>query len=423
MPTEPASPSRARRLLAFVAFAVLAVLAWHAVSLGMADHYAIRDPARALSWRSQHPEALIRRAEQLAADPAQAAAAQDHAKRALVANPLDGRPYRVLGELAEAAGDREGAVGLYRLAADRSPQDLKSRAWLLDHALATRDPVAAVDHLDALLRLNPSLMPRMLPILTGLASAPPALDPLADHLQRQPPWRTRMLVQVAQNAEDAGAIAPLFDRLRKAPGGLAPPELGAWLDRLAKDGQWGAAYLTWASQLSAERQRSLGNVFNGGFEWEPGIGGFDWRLGRISGARISRLGGEGVTGRVALRVAFEDQRVRFRHVSQLMALAPGRYRLQGRARPDNLRTERGLVWTVACAGDGAALGETAPLRGNGPWRDFEAEFVVPGQGCGGQWLTLVLPARIPAEQRIGGRAWFDDMKIVRMKTAEPVATK
>lgn len=423
MPTENAPPSRTRRLFPWVAFVLLAVLAWYALSLGMADHYAKSNPGRALAWRSQHPEALIRRAEQLAADPAQAAAARDHAQRALVANPLDGRPYRVLGEVAEAAGDRDRAVELYELAADRSPQDLKSRAWLLDHALATRDPVAAVDHLDALLRLNPSLMPRMLPILAGLASAPPALDPLAERLQRQPPWRTRMLVQVAQNAPDAGAIAPLFDRLRKAPGGLAPPELAAWLDRLAKDGQWGPAYLTWASQLSPERQRSLGNVFNGGFEWEPGVGGFDWRLGRIAGARVARIGGDGVSGRVALRVAFEDQRVRFRHVTQLMALAPGRYRLQGRARPDQLRTERGLVWTVACAGGGAELGRTEPLRGNGPWREFAVEFEVPALGCGGQWLSLVLPARIPAEQRIGGRAWFDDMKITRVKAPESNAAK
>jgi tetratricopeptide (TPR) repeat protein len=426
MPTEPPSQTRprARLVLAVVALGGVLVLGWQALSLGLADHYAATDPGRALAWHSQHPEALLRRAEQLASDPAQAAAAEAHARRALVANPLDGRAYRVLGQLADAAGDIDRAAGLYGLAADRSPQDLRARAWLLDHALASQDAAGAVDHLDALLRLNPNLLPRMLPVLNGLASTPPALEPLLARLARQPPWRTGMLVQLAQHAEDAGAVAPLFERLRSASGGLAPPELAAWLDRLAKDGQWGPAYLIWASQLDGERQRSLGNVFNGGFEWEPGQGGFDWRFGRIAGARIARLGGEGVTGRVALRVAFEDQRVRFKHVRQLLALAPGRYRLQGRARPDKLRSERGLVWSVACAdGEAPVLAETLPLRGNGPWREFEVAFEVPEQGCGGQWLALVLPARIPAEQRIVGRAWFDDMKIIRVREAEPGATK
>jgi len=40
--------------------------------------------------------------------------------------------------------------------------------------------------------------------------------------------------------------------------------------------------------------------------------------------------------------------------------------------------------------------------------------VVPGDKCGGQWLQLRLPARIPAEQRIGGVVWFDDLKIFRV---------
>jgi hypothetical protein len=48
-----------------------------------------------------------------------------------------------------------------------------------------------------------------------------------------------------------------------------------------------------------------------------------------------------------------------------------------------------------------------------PWRETDAAFEIPATGCGGQWLALVLPARIPAEQRIGGRAWFDSIRIRR----------
>jgi len=42
------------------------------------------------------------------------------------------------------------------------------------------------------------------------------------------------------------------------------------------------------------------------------------------------------------------------------------------------------------------------------------QFEVPTDKCGGQWLELQLPARIPAEQRIGGLVWFDDLKISRI---------
>jgi hypothetical protein len=42
---------------------------------------------------------------------------------------------------------------------------------------------------------------------------------------------------------------------------------------------------------------------------------------------------------------------------------------------------------------------------------------VPATDCAGQWLMLVSPARIAAEQRIGGRAWFDDLHVRRDDTA------
>ena len=42
-----------------------------------------------------------------------------------------------------------------------------------------------------------------------------------------------------------------------------------------------------------------------GVRWRSiGRRGFDWRFGRVPGARIERLGGAGVTGKAALRLAF-----------------------------------------------------------------------------------------------------------------------
>jgi len=48
-----------KKILLALVLAVLALLAWRALSLGMADHYARSDPERALSWRSDHPEARL----------------------------------------------------------------------------------------------------------------------------------------------------------------------------------------------------------------------------------------------------------------------------------------------------------------------------------------------------------------------------
>lgn len=413
------SSSRASGAWAALLLAALALAGWRVLGLGMADHYAELDPARALAWRPDHPEALLRAAQQLASDPAQADEATALARRAIAAHPLDGRGYRVLGVLADQRGDETQAALLLGIAAQRSPRDLLSQAWLLDYHLAAGRVGPALQHLDFLLRFDPSLTAGFEPLMLALALEPQAQPVLAERLARRPPWRTHLLTMLSQKAPDSTAVAPLFDYLRRQPGGLSQAELSAWLERLGRDGEWGQAYLVWTSQLPPEQLQRLGNVYNGGFEWEPGQGGFDWRIARVPGARVDRLAGEGVTGTRALRVSFDDRRVPFNHVRQLLALPPGAYLLKGRARPDNLRTDRGLVWAVTCT-DGRELGESEPLRGSGPWRAWSVPFEVPAQDCGGQWLSLRLRARIPAEQRIGGRAWFDDIKIVRLGPAAAV---
>lgn len=406
--TRPADAARLGAALALLALGLF--VAWRVASLGLADHFAASDPARALAWRADHPDALVREAER-SANAGERAQAQALAQRAIRANPLDGRGYRVLGSVS---GDPAQALALHTVAAARTPRDVASHVWLIDHYLRRRDLPAAIGHMDTLLRVEPEVTPTLLPVLVALASDPLAQPALADRLAASPPWGPGLLTHLAVNAPDVNAFGPLMDRLRQTAGGLRPDVLAAWVDRLTREDRWGQAYLTWVSQLPPERLQGLGNLYNGGFEWEPGQGGFDWRLGKVPGARIGRLPGSGVDGERALRVAFEDRRVPFAHVRQMLALPPGRYRLAGRARPENLRTERGLAWTVTCAtADARPLGETEPLSGHGGWRDLALDFEVPAQGCGGQWLTLRLRARIPAEQRIGGVAWYDSLRIVR----------
>jgi len=405
--------TRSRQVWLWLALLALAWLAWRAVSLGLADHFADTDPARALSWRDDHPVALFRAAEEAARDPDRSAEAAKLARRALAADPLDGRPYRVLAELALADGDREGALALFTVAARRAPRDAAAHVFLMEHYLRTNQVAAALRHFDTLLRVQPALIQRFEPLVVGLASSPQAHAALADVLAANPPWRPVALRMASTRSVDVDAVAPLFDAIRRRGDGLADVELGFWLDRLVREGMVGQAYLVWASSLPPERLNDLGNVYNGGFEYTPGPLGFDWRFGRVPGARIERVGGQGVSGERALRVAFEYRRVPFNHVRQMLALPAGRYRLSLRARADGLRSGPGLVWEVSCLKGGTPLGRTPALRGEAPWREMEVEFEVP-EGCEGQWLALRLPARIEAEQQIGGRAWFDDLKLRRI---------
>jgi tetratricopeptide (TPR) repeat protein len=383
-------------------------VAWRVLSLGMAEHFSHSNPAVALAWRSGDAEARLQELDLEAAAHRYSAAQSQSAQAAIRAAPLDGRGYRMLANQAELRGDLPSAMSLYSVAAKRGPRDLPTLGRLVQYQLKQGNRAQALAYVDQMLRVEPELAPRLFPLVASLSAQDPAA--VAKLLLQHPPWRTTFLFELMKHGQDA-ALTRLFDQLRRSPGGLSTRELSAWLNRLIKSGQWGPAYLNWVESLSPEASKRIGNIYNGGFELEPSQLGFDWRFGRVAGAQVTRDQVTGSEGLYALRVDFEDQRIPFRHVQQLLALVPGTYRLQGRVRTDDLRGERGLVWTLTCAEDGRIIGETDPVTGRHAWQDFSRDFAVPAEKCGGQWLTLRVPARIAAEQRLGGTAWFDDLSI------------
>jgi tetratricopeptide (TPR) repeat protein len=401
-----------QRAAAGLALAVLLPLAaWRAYTLAAASYWAEHRPERALELRARFPRAEFALAERGIRDGEAPARFVDRTRAALARSPLDGRGYRYLGGAAQAGGDVQGATRLYAIAADRTPRDLPSLAWLGDRELASGNYSAALARLDRIMRVEPQREHMLGEVVLRLAATPGAQPALAKLLSSNPPWREKMLQRILANTQDAAAVFPLVESLRTQPGGLTERELNTWIDRLASAGEWGTAYLTWVQSLSPEASRQIGNVYNGSFELEPSQGGFDWRFGEIAGAHIGREQTTGTKGIMALRVSFSDERVPFSHVRQLLALPPGKFHLAGTVRLDDLRTERGLTWSVACVPSGAVVGQSEPLSGVRDWAEFGVDFEVPSEQCGGQWLTLQLPARIPAEQRIGGSIWFDDLRI------------
>jgi tetratricopeptide (TPR) repeat protein len=402
------APRGAALLLLALALCLLA--GWRAGTLGFARFWANQAPARSLHWRPNYADALLGQAQRSIRRGGRPDV--DAVRVGLAAAPAKARAFRFLGAEAQARGDTKRALELYTVAAARDPRDLPSLAWLADQALARGDYPEAIARMDRILRVEPQIEHKLAPAMLTLAATPGAHAALAEALAARPPWRKTMLGRIVSRSPDVASVFPLIERLRTQPGGLDREELSAWIDLLARDGQWGPAYLTWIQSLTPEASQHIGNVYDGSFEGEPGQSGFGWRFDEVAGANITREQTTGAGDRLALRVKFDDDRVPFHHVRQMLALPPGHFVLSGRVRLDDLRSERGLVWTLNCVGSRKAIAESEPFSGRREWRDFRVEFDVPGSAdCGGQWLTLVLPARIPAEQRVGGIAWFDDLRI------------
>lgn len=404
------SEFRGRVPLLAVGTLLLLGLGWRVVSLGIADHYARSQPERALFWRSNHPEALLRLAESQAAAK-QWPLAEKNAKAALRANRLDGRALRVLAQAAEAAGKQALALKLFQQAVVLAPRDLPSQAWLLRSALQRRDAVAAVTHLDALLRLRPELLDSLQSQAEILAVNDVTRPEWVKVLLKAPPWRAAYLQRLGASPVPSEDLSPLFAALgRQAE--LSPEEINPWLERLRRENRMPQAYLTWANLLPEAQRKRLGNVFDGGFEMPPEehSGPFAWRSGSPNGSLVLWTETRGTVGESSYSVQFEGVRTPFADLAQALVLPPGDWQLQWRAKAENLDSPRGLIWRIHCEPDGRILAESEAMKGRFDWRVMEQAFTVPGD-CIGQTLTLMIPARIPAETLINGTLWLDEVRI------------
>ncbi len=403
-----------RRAVALLLFVPTAVwVAIMVVRIGMADALAPSDPAAALGWWAAHHNAQSTLARQALDDTA----AREHAERAarsiLGQRPLDGDAYAVLAEAHEQDGDAATAAKLYAIGSQHAPRDRRMHAWLADHYAAQGDYALMLGQIDELMRMMVRGHGVFFPAIGALVVDAKARAILVRFLgARPPPWREEFLRWYAAQPNAPDAVAALFAPLRSADAPLTEAERSVWIDRLARDGNAGQAYALWVEGLPAERRVRIGNVYDGGFEFPADAGGFGWRFSRAAGASIRQEAVPGAADTQALLVEFYDQRVPFEHVQQLLALPAGRYQFSGTVQLDDLRNERGLIWQLRCSG-GSDLAATAPVSGSSPWRAFSVDFEIPAAACASQILKLKLDARIKAEQMIGGRVWFDDLRIVR----------
>ncbi len=381
--------------------------------LAMADVLSNTDTAAALRWWPAHHTARAQQARSaLAADPN--AVVAPLAKDVLRMAPMDGAAYALLAATHDRSGEIDVAAQLYAIASAHAPRDRHAHAWLADYYAKSGDHALMLNHVDELMRMMVRGQSQLFPAVAALIPEPQSRAILIRFLgDRAPPWREEFLRWLAAQPGAVDALAAVFAPLRNATQPLTAVERSAWIDGLIRAGDASQAYGLWAVDLSPERRGALGNVYDGGFELTPDNAGFGWQFNRVAGATIRQEATPGAINAQALLVEFHDQRVPFEHVRQTLVLPVSRYALSGRVRVDDLRNERGLQWVLRCP-NGTELGATTRFNGNSAWRSFTLEFTIPATDCTLQTLMLRLDARIKPEQMIGGRIWFDGLRIQRL---------
>lgn len=385
---------------------------WRILSDTIGVNLASSSPGTAVAWSPRNEDALdVLAQRELLKKDGDLNAAQAWAERALRANPLDQQALFLLGAIAEKKGDRDRGLDLVHAASERSWRNRGAQLWLFERNATRHDYYQALIHADALFRVDPRFLPALFPTIAAFTVSPDGLKVLADFFVTEPPWRQWVVQLLTTRLYDKSNLDAIFAQLAQTAKPPTSIELRFYLARLIKDQRYEFAYQKWRAALSPQ-ERDSGVPYNGDFRLPVDGQPFNWTLGTSLGFD-ARIVPSDSANTHALRVQFSGARVDFDDVGQVLLLQPGRYRLTGRVKADQLRTQRGLWWQVSCAtGTKAVLVHTDLVSGTIAWSDFHADFEVPSQDCNAQDLRLILPARIASEHEIEGQVWYENLRIV-----------
>lgn len=309
----------------------------------------------------------------------------DVAREGLEATPLAYEPFYIAARAEEQAGRIGRAIRLMEEARRRRPTHSAIRMQLLVYYTQQARYSDALAEMDLLMRRNGELRRLLLPEIAKLLAVEEGREALAEILATDPEWREQFYTVAAQrnvDPADARALVALI-RARRPQGDLGL-ENQLVLQALAGAGRYGDARQEWLEGLPAGERGRHATVFNGGFGDIRAPKPFGWDLQdlEVGRAEIVRDGDRAYLD--LIHFGGRDAVL----AEQVLALPPGRHRLDVIARGDGAMGERRLLWRVVCLPSKAVLATVDLGRaGTGPTR-LSAEFSVPPSGCAGQRLIV-----------------------------------
>lgn len=285
--------------------------------------------------------------------------------------PLAPEPFLVRGVQAQLSGDDRLAEQAFLAAKWRDGRSLPARYFLADLYFRRGDSVRGLPEIGALARLAPNGVKSLAPYVATYAKNRSAWPQLKALFRSSPKLEESTLTALSSDAGNAETVLALASSGRTSP---SSPWLAPLIDSLVKAGQLAKARQVWA-RVAQVRLASDTLLYDPGFTEAAAPPPFNWVLTSSTIGLAERLRGGG------LHVIFygqEDGAL----ASQLLVLAPGRYRLTttSSGRPTN---GNALHWALTCVGTKgpfASIPLTAAIAG--AW-----SFVVP-PGCAGPRLEL-----------------------------------
>jgi hypothetical protein len=370
----------AARIAAAAAASLL--LGWWVVKTSAVDGIVGRSPAAAAAVAPSHPEVrLALAAGGLDLGTGTVPPEQQRAAAAALASaPLADEPFLLAGLSAISAGRAAEGEALLEEARRRNPRLRPARLFLLDRYLREGKIEEAGIELAALRRLVPGVAEALAPQLARLVRDERSGADLIRVLNRDPHVQQAVLSQLATSGADPDLILRIARASRMTPTRDGLPWQRLLLQALIERGDTARAVRLWRSFAGLPAGPDDKAVHDGRFQGLPGAAPFNWSLSSGNAGTAERGPGP------ALHVEYFGRET-VDLAQQLMALRPGRYRLQFRVEGNAKGDDSRLSWRVVCTGSNAEIAGIVVRDVTAAPRALGGEFAVP-VNCSTQSLRL-----------------------------------
>lgn len=182
--------------------------------------------------------------------------------------------------------------------------------------------------------------------------------------------------------------------------------------------QFDAAALAWAKHFRGRGYDCIGSscIFNGDFEHEPSGGPFDWHVDEAKGITAERDRVTRYEGQYSLRLDFTgNDNPFYQGVKELVAVEPGRYRLEGYVRTSRITGDEGIRFRAnGTTRTQSIQAETPAAGGTEGWKRLSAEFLVP-EGVRELDVRVIRRKSLRIDNQITGTAWIDSVRLTRLR--------
>ncbi len=243
---------------------------------------------------------------------------------------------------------------------------------------------------------------------------PNAEEVMAKALPPTTPPRLALLKLLVEKNESAPATL-VWQKIIQSQEPFESKDALFFIDSLLAQNDVDAATQAW-HQLAARdadlAQRSArGNLIsNAGFERSILNGGFDWIYKPVDGIDVSVDTAEFHSGSRSLAVSFDTDNLGVTGLKQFVPVEPAsHYTFTAWIRGDSIETASGPRFAFSDTRTHQIVFNSEDALGSFPWRSVSGEFnTAPGTNL----LELSI-VRNPANGRIRGKIWIDDLELVR----------